>query len=156
MFRFHWKMATTLQTSGLTNHLSIPQGILDILCYTRMGQKGRKPNVSGSLNTPLLSIVILLGTDLSELEKCPYLWRGQAVRIQTSERLGEELVSQDGSQLLSHDCLLLHRAVVLQGQDQRVRRCLGEEGEGSTSGSLPHHKHSQWNYNYGNQCTTFI
>jgi len=45
----------------------------------------------------------------------PYLWRGQAVKIESTEGLGEQLVSQDGSQLLSHYCLLLHRAVVLQG-----------------------------------------
>lgn len=48
------------------------------------------------------------------------------MRIKIFERLGEQLVPKDGAQMASHDRLLLHRAVVLQGQDQRVRRCLGE------------------------------
>lgn len=48
------------------------------------------------------------------------------MRINTTEGLGEQLVSQDRPQVLSHYCLLLHRAVILQREDQRVRRGLGE------------------------------
>lgn len=59
---------------------------------------------------------------------CPHLGTRQAVRIQSIEGLGEQFISQDGSQVSSHYSLLLHRAVVLQGQDQRVRRGLGERG----------------------------
>lgn len=46
------------------------------------------------------------------------------MRIQTREGFGEELMSQDGSEVSGHDCLLLHRAVVLQRQDHWVWRCL--------------------------------
>lgn len=72
-------------------------------------------------------IVILMGIELTCGHRMvsPYLWRRQVVRIQISEGLSEQLLSQDGSQVSSHYCLLLHRAVVLQGQDQRVGRCLG-------------------------------
>lgn len=55
------------------------------------------------------------------------------MRIQITSGLNEQLVSQDGSQVSSHYCLLLHGAVVLQGQDQRVQRCLGERDNGAKS-----------------------
>lgn len=63
---------------------------------------------------------------LIETQQSPYLWRRQGARIKILQRLGEQLVPKDGAQMASHDRLLLHRAVVLQGQDQGVRRCLGE------------------------------
>ena len=47
--------------------------------------------------------------------------------------LSEQLVSQDGSQVSGHDGLLLHGAVVLQGQDQGVRRRLGDGDDGAKS-----------------------
>lgn len=53
--------------------------------------------------------------------------------IQITEGLRKQLVSQDRSQVSSHYCLLLHGAVVLQGQDQGVRRCLGERDNGAKS-----------------------
>lgn len=56
------------------------------------------------------------------------------MRIHILEGLSEQLLSQDGSEVSSHDCLLLHGAVVLQGQDERVGRGLGERGEGEKSG----------------------
>lgn len=38
-----------------------------------------------------------------------------------ADRLGEETTAQDGAQVPGHDGLLLYTAVILQGQDQRVR-----------------------------------
>lgn len=63
-----------------------------------------------------------------------YLWRRQVAGIQTFEGLDEQLVSQDRSQALSHDSLLLNGAVVLQGQDQRIGRCLSENDKGVALG----------------------
>lgn len=57
-------------------------------------------------------------------EPSAHLWRRQDERADVVERLGEQFVSEDGAQVTSHHCLLLHRAVVLQGQDQRVGRRL--------------------------------
>lgn len=53
--------------------------------------------------------------------------------IQITEGLCKQLVSQDRSKVSSHYCLLLHGAMVLQGQDQGVRRCLGERDDSAKS-----------------------
>ena len=68
------------------------------------------------------------------LNQCIYLWRGQFVRIHFLEGLSEQLFPQDGSEVSSHDRLLLHGAVVLQGQDERVGRGLGDRDGGEKSG----------------------
>lgn len=60
------------------------------------------------------------------MEVSAYLWRRQEERTDVLKRLGQQFVSQDGAQVMSHHCLLLHTAVVLQRQDQRVGRCLQE------------------------------
>ena len=52
--------------------------------------------------------------------------RGQLLVNQSIQRFPEQHVPQDGVQELGHDPLLLHTAVVLQGQDDRKLRCLVE------------------------------
>lgn len=47
----------------------------------------------------------------------PYLRRGQILQPLRSEGPGEKFASQDGAQVFGHDGLLLHRAVIFQGQD---------------------------------------
>lgn len=56
------------------------------------------------------------------------------MRIHFLEGLSEQLFPQDGSEVSSHDRLLLHGAVVLQGQDERVGRGLGDRDGGEKSG----------------------
>lgn len=46
-----------------------------------------------------------------------YLRRGQILQRLRSEGPGEKLGSQDGTQVFGHDGLLLHGAVIFQGQD---------------------------------------
>lgn len=46
-----------------------------------------------------------------------YLRRGQILQRLRSEGPGEKFASQDGAQVFGHDGLLLHRAVIFQGQD---------------------------------------
>lgn len=58
------------------------------------------------------------------------------MRIPVAEGLGEQFVSQDGSQVSSHDGLLLHGAVVLQGQHQGVGGGLGERGRSTRDRSV--------------------
>lgn len=43
------------------------------------------------------------------------------------ERLRDECLTQDGDQVVGHELLLVHAAVVLQGQDHWVVGCLHEE-----------------------------
>lgn len=51
---------------------------------------------------------------------CPYLWGWELGGDTPIGGGGEELFPQDGLELLGQDLLLLHAAVVLQGQDHRV------------------------------------
>lgn len=51
---------------------------------------------------------------------CPYLWGWQLGGDTPINGGGEELFPQDGLELLGQHLLLLHAAVVLQGQDHRV------------------------------------
>lgn len=46
-----------------------------------------------------------------------YLRRGQILQRLRSEGPGEKFASQDGTQVFGHDGLLIHRAVIFQGQD---------------------------------------
>lgn len=60
----------------------------------------------------------------------PYLRRGQVLQRLVVEGLGEQPLAQDGAQVSGHDRLLLHRTVVLNGQDQGVRGGLKEKTRG--------------------------
>lgn len=55
---------------------------------------------------------------------CPYLWGWELGGDVPIDGSGEELFPQDVLELLGQDLLLLHAAVVLQGQDHRVVRGL--------------------------------
>lgn len=62
----------------------------------------------------------------------------QGLGIPVPQRPGEQLLPQDGPQVARHHRLLLHRAVVLQGQDEGVGRCLqGATGDGGSDGGAP-------------------
>lgn len=45
------------------------------------------------------------------------LRRRQIFQGLRTEGLGEKFAAQDGAEVFGHDSLLLHRAVILQGQD---------------------------------------
>lgn len=51
---------------------------------------------------------------------CPYLWGWELGGDMPINGSGEELFPQDVLQLLDQDLLLLHTAVVLQGQDHWI------------------------------------
>lgn len=56
---------------------------------------------------------------------CPYLWGWELGGDAPISGGSEELLPQDGLELLGQDLLLLHAAVILQGQDHWVVRGLG-------------------------------
>lgn len=49
-----------------------------------------------------------------------YLWRWKAFGHAIPQGGGDEGTAQDGAHVVGHDFLLLHAAVVLQGEDNRV------------------------------------
>lgn len=58
------------------------------------------------------------GGGVSAFQPCGlYLGRGQILQQFRGEGPGEKFASQDGTQGFGHDGLLLHRAVIFQGQD---------------------------------------
>jgi len=67
---------------------------------------------------------------------CPYLWRWELGGDAPVGGGGEELFPQDGLELLGQHLLLLHAAVVLQGQDHWVVRGLGSNVHSWTSASV--------------------
>ena len=67
---------------------------------------------------------------------CPYLWGRELGGDAPIGGGGEELFPQDGLELLGQDLLLLHAAVVLQGQDHRVVRSLGSNVHSWRSASV--------------------
>lgn len=65
----------------------------------------------------------------------PHLRRWEAIGDFAIQRALEQLVFQDLIEVLGHDSLLFNTAVVLNGQDDRVLRCLAAQhiGQGRES-----------------------
>lgn len=57
---------------------------------------------------------------LNRVCECEYLRRRQLLQRQVVQRFGEQFPAQNGAEVFGHDRLLLHRTVILQGEDQRV------------------------------------
>ncbi len=53
------------------------------------------------------------------------LWRGEVLGHALPQGRSDECAAQDGAHVVGHDFLLLHTAVVLQGEDHWVIRRLG-------------------------------
>lgn len=66
----------------------------------------------------------------------PYLWGWELGRNSPVDGGGEELFTQDCLELLGQDFLLLHAAVVLQGEDHWVIRGLESSRHSSRSASV--------------------